>query len=259
MFKKMSKKGKSKINLQDKASESGEEVLELKHARRVICDRLDRFRHFLDVRHDEIFQIEIRLKSVEEDFSEFDKIQTRLEYLSDSEEEYRLDTESSFYSLIALAKEIIANQRKKEKNDSLAGNFAASQGAGIGAPPLTRASAVAKLPDLGLPSFNGKFETWYSFKDIFDSVVHNRNDLSEIDKFLYLKICCKADALKLIDSLDVTSANYSIALDLLKKRFENKRAIINYHINNLLFNLPQISRESAPQLTILLDSLHHHI
>ena len=252
----MGRKAKTNTSTTDVSLEN--EHLELQHAREVICDRLDRFKQFLDVRRDEIFQIEIRLKSVQEDFSEFDKIQTRLEYLLPEEKEFRLHTESEFYMLIATAKQLINQHQKKEQ---MAEKLATSQVPSALGPSasIQIPSAVARLPDLGLPSFYGKYETWYSFKDIFDSVVHNRTDLSDIDKFLYLKICCKADALKLIDSLDVTASNYSIALNLLQKRYENKRAILNHHINHLLFNLPQVSRESASQLRSLIDSLHQHI
>lgn len=71
------------------------EINELLHARTVICERLERFELFLDSSSEniDIFQLEIRLKSVEEDFSEFDKVQTRLEFHDKNEKNYRLDTE----------------------------------------------------------------------------------------------------------------------------------------------------------------------
>lgn len=222
------------------------EINELLHARTVICERLERFELFLNNSSEniDIFQLEIRLKSVEEDFSEFDKVQTRLEFHDKNEKNYRLDTESLFYSLISNAKRIIAIENKKSdvKDNSL----------------LVGSRAVAKLPDLGLPVFVGKYENWYSFRDIFYSVVHNRTDLSEIDKFLYLKLCCKDDALKLIESLDATAANYSIALEILKKRYDNRRAIINHHVNSILFNLPNVTKESPTLIRKLVDTLHQH-
>ena len=46
-----------------------DEYLEFEHVRNVICERLDRFEQFLNTRRDEIFQVEIQLKSAEEDFS----------------------------------------------------------------------------------------------------------------------------------------------------------------------------------------------
>lgn len=236
-----------------------EEKLEFMHARKVISARLSRFCQFIEhqkklenISDIDVFQLESRLKSVEEDFCEFDKIQTRIEYLISDEENERITMETAFYTQISEAKRLIANYYKFQDSVKI-------QNQAINPVQQQSSSAVVKLPDLGLPSFHGKYETWFSFKDIFDSVVNNRTDLSEIDKFLYLRLCCKDDALKLIESLDVTANNYTVALDLLTKRYENRRAIINTHINHVLFNLPTITRESAFYLRKLLDSLHQHL
>ncbi|KAH1021519.1 hypothetical protein HUJ04_011024 [Dendroctonus ponderosae] len=51
-------------------------------------------------------------------------------------------------------------------------------------------------------------------------------DLTDIDRFLYLKLCCKGDALNLIEALEVTGSNYSIAFDLLQK--SNRVASASY-------------------------------
>lgn len=243
---------KSNVSKQGQNKDSNkDEIRENMYARKVICDRLARFERYLNSNDIDIFELESRLKSVEDDFQEFDRIQTRLEFLDRNEDVNRLETESEFYSLISNAKRYISYKNAKpslsvvnNQNDSIENR---------------RFGGVAKLPELGLPSFVGKYEAWYSFWDIFSSVVHNRSDLNEIDKFLYLKICCKDDALRLIDSLDVTANNYSIAIELLQKRYENKRAIVNYHINNMLFNLPHVSRESPIHIRKLLDETHQHI
>lgn len=57
---------KTKTNPEKQEMEN--ERRELVHAREVICDRLARFISFLKNKPDNVFQIEIRLKSVEEDF-----------------------------------------------------------------------------------------------------------------------------------------------------------------------------------------------
>lgn len=255
----MPRKNKSS-NRENDIDSNESEVREFAHARQVICERLERFETFLNSKIDDIFQVEIRLKSIEEDFSEFDKIQTRLEYFQPEEKEHRLDTESAFYSLISSAKRLIVNHQKSEIQ------LAQTQGHTRTGESVTHQSVlgrdpgvVAKLPELGLPTFHGKYETWYSFRDIFNSLVHIRTDLTEIDKFLYLKICCKDDALNLIESLDVTADNYSIAFELLRKRYENPKAIINFHVHNILFNLPNVVKESPVHIRKLLDTVHQHL
>lgn len=249
------KKNKSKQSQDDLEHETlvQSEILELKHARHVICSRLSRFCDYLDNDQGDVFQIEIRLKSVEDDFSEFDRIQTRLEFFDIEESSTRLETESRFYLVISRAKKLISDNNKNEKLLSSVNSSRQVQSISL------QSSAVAKLPDLGLPSFYGNFEGWFSFIDIFNSLVHVRSDLTDIDKFLYLRICCKSDALKLIESLEIVSENYSVALSILQKRYENKRAVINYHINNLLFKLPNATKESSVQTRKLLDIINQHL
>ena len=55
-------------------------------------------------------------------------------------------------------------------------------------PPSQRDSVhCAKLPKLTLRSFNGDITGWISFWDSYNSAIHQNPDLSDIDKFNYLK------------------------------------------------------------------------
>jgi len=38
-----------------------------------------------------------------------------------------------------------------------------------------------------MPTFDGKYENWLSFKNAFHSMIGSQTDLSEIDKLHYLK------------------------------------------------------------------------
>lgn len=44
-------------------------------------------------------------------------------------------------------------------------------------------------------------------------------DIFDINMLIYLKICCKGDAFKLIDSLEVVEQNCTKPLELLTKRY----------------------------------------
>lgn len=37
-----------------------------------------------------------------------------------------------------------------------------------------------KLPTIQLPTFNGKYEEWQTFYDLFSSIIHNNNCLSQV-------------------------------------------------------------------------------
>jgi hypothetical protein len=95
---------------------------------------------------------------------------------------------------------------------------------------------------------------WVNFKNTFDSMIQERNDLTNIQKFHYLKSSVKREAQKLIVHLAITHDNYITAYNLLESRFENKRIIVQEHVNTII-NLPQVTKESPASLRQLLDGL----
>jgi hypothetical protein len=115
-------------------------------------------------------------------------------------------------------------------------------------------SVVAKLPPINLPSLEENYIEWVNFKNTFDSMIQERNDLTNIQKFHYLKSSVKGEAQKLIVHLAITHDNYITAYNLLESRFENKRIIVQEHVNTII-NLPQVTKESPASLRQLLDGL----
>lgn len=75
-----------------------DEMSELVHIREVVSARLERFNQYLDKSDVNSIQLEVRLKSIEDDFAEFDRCQTRLEYLNSEETEFRNDIEFTLSS-----------------------------------------------------------------------------------------------------------------------------------------------------------------
>ena len=44
-----------------------------------------------------------------------------------------------------------------------------------------------KLPAIKLPIFSGHYDRWISFSDMFKAMIHENDNLPEIQKFHYLK------------------------------------------------------------------------
>jgi len=80
----------------------------------------------------------------------------------------------------------------------------------------------AKLTKLRLKNFGGKFCEWPEFWDSFSSSIDSNDQLSDVDKFAYLE----GQAKSTIAGLSLTATNYQSAIDLLKKQFEKKCAIL---------------------------------
>ena len=90
-----------------------------------------------------------------------------------------------------------------------------------------------KLHKLLLRKFDGDLSKWTSFRDSFESAVHQNPNLSEVDRFNYLTLMLEHNASRAIAGLSLTASNYNKAIAILKKRFGNKQVIINKHMEIL--------------------------
>lgn len=108
---------------------------------------------------------------------------------------------------------------------------------------------LSALPNMKLPTFNGEFSNWVEFRDAFVSLIHDNKKLHDIQKFHYLTTCLEGKAAQALKQLKKTAENYSIAWDLLKRRYENKKLIVQSNISNL-FNLESCSKETYTNMKI---------
>ncbi|XP_055622983.1 uncharacterized protein LOC129766475 [Toxorhynchites rutilus septentrionalis] len=115
-----------------------------------------------------------------------------------------------------------------------------------------------RLPQITLQTFGGSFEEWLSFKDLYISLIHSRGDLSEVEKFYFLKGCLQGVPRRLIDPLQITSGNYRIAWNILMERYDNNKQMKKRQVESL-FHLPSLTTESPGELHALLDGLERTI
>lgn len=90
-----------------------------------------------------------------------------------------------------------------------------------------------KLPKLHLQKFNGEPTQWPSFWEQYQSSIHENSTLSKVEKFQYLRWLLEGPAYAVIDGLQPTESCYDDALDLLKKRFGDKRKIEQEYFSRL--------------------------
>lgn len=90
-----------------------------------------------------------------------------------------------------------------------------------------------RLPQIKLQTFGGNMDEWLSFRDLYNSLIHWKKDLPEVEKFHYLKGCLQGEPKTLIDSLQITNTNYQIAWDMLLKRYNNSKQLKKRHIQAL--------------------------
>ena len=116
-----------------------------------------------------------------------------------------------------------------------------------------------KLPKLVLKKFDGGITNWSSFWDSFESSIHQNPDLTEIDKFIYLKSLLESTAEEVISGLTLSSSNYTEAVSLLKKRFSNKQHQISKHMDAFMNLEPVVTSRNLKALRQLYDKVESHI
>jgi len=107
-----------------------------------------------------------------------------------------------------------------------------------------------RLPWLELPKFNGQ----HSAYTVFTRLVDDDPSLLIIDKFNYLINCLCWLAFAVVNSFQITEANYLKALQHLKLRFDNKTLIFSETIRNL-FATQIISDENGVEMRQIIDSI----
>ncbi|GFT28338.1 DUF1758 domain-containing protein [Trichonephila clavipes] len=110
------------------------------------------------------------------------------------------------------------------------------------------------LPDLPLPTFNGKIQEFELFKTQFMNVIGNNPSLDNTQKLCYLKSALKNDA-SLIQSDQDT---FESLMEALINRYENKRTLADIHITEML-SVPKIHSENHVQLRLLIDTVRSHL
>ncbi|KAL0808844.1 hypothetical protein ABMA28_012515 [Loxostege sticticalis] len=129
---------------------------------------------------------------------------------------------------------------------------------GDGGPSSSSQESSFHLPRIQIKSFNGQVGDYQSFISLFISVIGKDKKLNDCEKLYYLKTYLEGEALDLIKHLPLTATSYVNALNLLKQRYDNKKQVINHHIN-LLLDMPGMTKTTAVGLRNLVSLTKQHI
>ncbi|KAI5639093.1 hypothetical protein NE865_08293 [Phthorimaea operculella] len=198
--------------------------------------------HFLktkDFPAEKIAELQLKLNKLECLSVRFDDIQTKIEVLNSANIELELDEreriENDMVVNIAKAKTLIGSEERRQ-------SVAHCDHQNIG----------FKLPQIQISKFNGSHFQWLEFRDTYTNLIHTNERMSDIHKFHYLLSYLEGDAARTISNLEVSNANYEKAWTILTERYDNKRILINHHLESL-FNIQPLTRESEKSLRFLVD------
>lgn len=241
-------------------NERDAQLANLKLTRGQTKAHLTRFKTYLAGLTDDFdkTELEARLSLVQPCLEKFEVIQTKIEELLESvDDDERATFENTYFKLTAEAKNLLIkiSQSSPIDNTSISQNTNTADNDTLSARSNTER---VKLPKLSLPEFGGLYTQWVSFQETYDALINNNLSLSPIEKFYYLKSCLKGEAAQLIQSLEISQANYDIAWQMLKERYQNKKLIIHTHLK-AIFELGTLKGESHQALRKLLDNFNKNV
>ncbi|XP_055906004.1 uncharacterized protein LOC129941403 [Eupeodes corollae] len=230
-----------------KSDESYEtELRALRSQRAVILGQQTKAKNFLATNLNSLnrFQVETKLQMLETQNINFEKVQSQIERLDEEEltSGKRDAFEETYYTLRSDMLQHL--DTFLAPNSTIAPNNVT----------ISHKSRV-NLQKLALPSFSGSYTKWMDFSDMFNSLIHNNKELTNIEKFQYLRSCIHGDAARVIESLECTSQNYETAIELLKCRYDNKRFLFQAHIQEI-FQLHSIVKPTVETIRGMIDTIN---
>ncbi|XP_072380604.1 uncharacterized protein [Diabrotica undecimpunctata] len=171
-------------------------------------------------------EIELRIENANSIHTQYQETQLKIESLLDviTEEEinYRETFETSFYSVIIKAKQLLTTISACCPTSE---HFASNH---------TYTTSNIKLPSIELPKFSANIEEWLDFHDLFDSA------------------CITGSAERVIASIPLFASNFTVTWNLLVERYSNKELLLHNHIK-AIFNLKAINKEGSFSIRNLID------
>lgn len=116
-----------------------------------------------------------------------------------------------------------------------------------------------KLPKLEVPTFDGDVLHWKQFWEQFSVSIHDRANLSNAEKLVYLQQAVKNGSAKnAIEGLSRSGDNYHEAVDCLMSRYNRPRLIHRAHVR-VIMEAPSLKDGSGKELRRLHDVIQQHL
>ncbi|XP_063539702.1 uncharacterized protein LOC134748822 isoform X3 [Cydia strobilella] len=184
--------------------------------------------------------LEARKEKLASSLKDYETIQLDILSLDDKDAEDAGDFEDRYFSTIAKINETLRSLRG---SDTI-------QAAGV---------SSSKLPHVDIPVYNGKdFTLFRPFYEMFIAVIDKNKTLSDVQKLFYLRKFLSDEALSVIINLPLVNASYPEALELLKKRYDNKSRLIISHIHVIL-DIPCMAKGTAASIRSFVSQVQQQL
>lgn len=210
----------------------------------LLIDKLLRMRDTLQEEDISIHLLKLHVETLRRTADEFEKVYAEMSALLTKEQREAMRVEYGKFEAIhnevyvALQTRIdhVEQQTKLQVYQNVAAPQASSQ-----APVYVQAPAPhLQAP---FPTFNGTLENWFSFKSLFQSIMARYTNETDAMKILHLRNSLTGEAKDKIDQEVVNNGDYASAWKILEDAYEDKRLIMDTHIDAIL-DCPRVTKDN---------------
>ncbi|XP_066600078.1 uncharacterized protein [Prorops nasuta] len=215
-------------------------------SKKLIKIQLTQLNNYVDHGRFNKTNLQLRIDRITEKFYKFESYHDELAMVQDDETYMNEFTEiqNAFYEIVSKVKELISGPHSGQSNQSETSDNTTSRN--------------VKMPKTDLQKFDGNYEKWFSFKNIFKSMIDQRSDLNDTEKLIYLRSCLVGKAANKIGIYDDSPENYKKAWDFLQESYEYKRLIVTRHLRAIC-EIKKLKQETHDGLIALKDTVQQNV
>ncbi|XP_024872555.1 uncharacterized protein LOC112455085 [Temnothorax curvispinosus] len=203
-------------------------------------------------------EIDTFLSALDRHLKDFSQIQDQIDeqdgVSGDEQQKERGDFEDGHLKTESSLRLLQARTRAAQQATAAAAPSNAAQRSQSSNTPTT---ASVKLPEIKLTPFDGEWENWLTFKNIFTELIQNNVRLNDTQRFYYLQSYVSAGSARQYVELPLTAENYAVAWQQLTQHYDNEARIIKKHIKNF-YDLKITQEDSASSLQTLIDGVRRN-
>lgn len=115
-----------------------------------------------------------------------------------------------------------------------------------------------RIPKVTIPVFDGDWNKWIPFKNLYTSLIDSSPELSDLEKHSYLRSLLSGQPEVLVRNISITGANYSTALDIIKKHYDDPYRQLNNHFHSL-YTAQSVNPKVKTSLRDLIVQFRQHV
>lgn len=139
--------------------------------------RISAFIETFDIATEDVFGLQARLTSLEKTYDDFSQVQLDIEYIVLSKQDHEEDlaecdvVRTTFENEYFRLKPVILTHIQSIQSANTVQVLPRPTAA------IEAGELKLRLPTINLPTFDGKFENWLTFKDTYSSLIHDNKSL----------------------------------------------------------------------------------